>query len=176
MIKSLFTGVTIVESGDNGIIMKLELKWDGNPSIILNVKTLFGVALPIQVKNVSFTGVFRIIFKPLVAELPCFGAVMFSLREKKKLDFTLKVIGGNTKSIPGLSGAIEDTIRDVVEDSLLWPVRKVIPIVPGDYKDLELQPIGVLEVKLVQAKDLLNKDLVGKYDPYAVLYIRPIRD
>lgn len=171
-----FTGVTIVESGDSGIIMELELKWDGNPSIILNVKTIFGVALPIQVKNVSFTGVFRLIFKPLVDELPCFGALTYSLREKKKLDFTLKVIGGNTKSIPGLSGAIEDTIRDAVEDSLLWPVRKVIPIVPGNYSDLELRPIGVLDVKLVQAKDLINKDLIGKSDPYAVLYIRPIRD
>lgn len=171
-----FTGVTIVESGDNGIIMELEVQWDGNPSIILNVKTIFGVALPVQVKNVSFAGVFRLIFKPLVDERPCFGALTYSLREKKKLDFTLKVVGGNTKSIPGLSGAIEDTIRDAVEDSLLWPVRKVIPIVPGDYRDLELRPIGVLDVKLVQAKDLINKDLIGKSDPYAVLYIRPIRD
>lgn len=170
------TGVKMVESDDNGIIMELELKWDGNPNIILNVKTLLGVALPIQVKNVSFTGVFRLIFKPLVAELPCFGALIYSLREKKKLDFTLKVVGGNTKSIPGLSGAIEDTIRDAIEDSLLWPVRKVIPIVPGDYSNLELRPIGVLDVKLVEAKDLLNKDLIGKSDPYAVLYIRPIKD
>lgn len=171
-----FTGVKMVESGDNGIIMEIELKWDGNPSIILNVKTLLGVALPIQVKNVSFTGIFRLIFKPLVEELPCFGALVYSLREKKKLDFTLKVVGGNTKSIPGLSGAIEDTIRDAVEDSLLWPVRKVIPIVPGNYSNLELRPIGVLDVKLVQARNLSNKDLIGKSDPYAVLYIRPIKD
>lgn len=171
-----FTGVTMVESDDNGIVMEVEVKWDGNPSIILNVKTLFGVALPVQVKNVSFTGVFRLIFKPLVEELPCFGAVTYSLREKKKLDFTLKVVGGDTKSIPGLSGAIEDTIKDAVEDSLLWPVRKVIPIVPGDYKDLELRTMGKLDVKLVQAKELLNKDFIGKSDPYAVLYIRPIKD
>lgn len=32
----------------------------------------------------------------------------------------------------------QETIRDAVEDSITWPVRKVIPILPGDYRyDLE---------------------------------------
>lgn len=44
------------------------------------------------------------------------------------------------------------------------------------YSDLELKPVGVLEVKLVQAKDLTNKDVIGKSDPYAKLYIRPLRE
>lgn len=36
--------------------------------------------------------------------------------------------------------------------------------------------MGILEVKLVQAKELTNKDIIGKSDPYAVLYIRPLRN
>lgn len=171
-----FTGVSIIESDASGITMELELQWDGNPSIILDVRTLIGVSLPIQVKNIGFTGVFRLIFKPLVAEFPCFGAVSYSMREKKKLDYALKVIGGEISSFPGISSAIEGTIHDAIEDTLMWPVRKVIPILPGDYSDLELKPVGILEVKLVQAKDLTNKDMIGKSDPYAVLYIRPLRD
>ncbi|XP_010250240.1 PREDICTED: synaptotagmin-5-like isoform X1 [Nelumbo nucifera] len=171
-----FTGISIIEDRSDGITMELELQWDGNPSIILDIKTLLGVALPVQVKNVGFTGVFRLIFKPLVDQFPCFGAVSYSLMEKKNLDFTLKVIGGDISTIPGLYDAIEGTIRDAVEDSLTWPVRKVIPILPGDYSDLELKPVGTLEVKLVQAKELTNKDIIGKSDPYAVLYIRPLCD
>lgn len=171
-----FTGVSIIEDGGGGVTMELELQWDGNPSIILDIKTRFGVALPVQVKNIGFTGVFRLIFKPLVDEFPCFGAVCYSLREKKKLDFTLKVVGGDISTIPGLSDAIEGTIRDAVEDSITWPVRKVVPILPGDYSDLELKPVGILEVKLVQAKGLTNKDIIGKSDPFAVLYVRPTRD
>lgn len=74
---------------------------------------------------------FRLMFKPLVDELPCFGAVCYSLRQKvvvsllfslfsfsdpslnatfilqKKLDFTLKVVGGDISNIPGLADAIE---------------------------------------------------------------------
>ncbi|KAI4376692.1 hypothetical protein MLD38_014426 [Melastoma candidum] len=172
-----FTGVSIFEEGkEGGITMELEMNWDGNPSIILDIKNRLGVALPVQVKNIGFTGVFRLIFKPLVDEFPCFGAVSDSLREKKKLDFTLKVVGGDMLAIPGVSSEIEDTIKDAVEGSITWPVRKVIPILPCDYSDLELKPVGTLDVKLVQAKKLTNKDLIGKSDPYAILYIRPLRD
>ncbi|KAK7388613.1 hypothetical protein VNO78_23435 [Psophocarpus tetragonolobus] len=171
-----FTGVSIIEDGGDGVTLELEMQWDGNPSIILDIKTLLGVALPVQVKNIGFTGVFRLIFKPLVNEFPGFGAVSYSLRHKKNLDFTLKVIGGDISTIPGLYDAIEGAIRDAVEDSITWPVRKVVPILPGDYSDLELKPVGILEVKLVQAKELTNKDIIGKSDPYAVVYIRPLRD
>ncbi|XBI59507.1 hypothetical protein VPH35_040555 [Triticum aestivum] len=171
-----FTGISIIESNEEGIVMELEMNWDANPSIILDVKTRLGVGLPIQVKDIGFTGVFRLIFKPLVEQLPCFGAVCFSLRQKKKLDFKLKVIGGDISAIPGISAALEETIKNAIEDSITWPVRKVIPIVPGDYSDLELKPVGTLEVKLVQARDLTNKDLIGKSDPFATLYIRPLPD
>ncbi|KAJ0091343.1 hypothetical protein Patl1_13915 [Pistacia atlantica] len=200
-----FTGVSIIEDGSSGVTMELEMQWDANSSIILAVKTKVGVALPVQVKDIAFTGVFRLIFKPLVDEFPGFGAVSYSLREKKKLDFKLKVIGGDISTIPGLSDAIEETILDAIEDSITWPVRKIIPILPGDYRkvceslivicgvvkigglfeqlgamfsfsDLELKPVGILEVKLVQAKDLTNKDVIGKSDPYAVVYVRPLPD
>lgn len=169
-----FTGVSIIENGSEGITMELEMQWDGNPNIVLDIKTYLGVALPVQVKNIGFTGIFRLLFRPMVDEFPCFGAVCYSLRKKKKLDFTLKVIGGDISAIPGMSDAIEGTIRDAVED-FTWPTRKIIPILPGDYSDLELKPTGVLEVKLVQAKELTNKDLIGKSDPFAELYIRPVR-
>ncbi|KAG2569251.1 hypothetical protein PVAP13_7NG377300 [Panicum virgatum] len=172
-----FTGISIIENTqESGIVMELEMNWDANASIILDVKTLLGVALPIQVKDIGFTGIFRLIFKPLVEELPCFGAVCFSLRKKKKLDFRLKVIGGEISALPGISDALEDTIKNAVEDSITWPVRKVIPIIPGDYSDLELKPVGTLEVKLVQARDLTNKDLIGKSDPFAIVYVRPLPD
>ncbi|XP_043718624.1 synaptotagmin-5-like isoform X2 [Telopea speciosissima] len=168
-----FTGVSIIEDGSEGITMELELKWDANPNIVLDIKTRLGVGLPVQIKNIEFTGVFRLIFRPLVEEFPCFGAVCYSLREKKNLDLTLKIIGGE---IPGVRDAILETIQNAIEDTLHWPARKIIPILPGDYSDLELKPVGILEVKLVQAKELTNKDIIGKSDPFAKVYIRPLHD
>lgn len=29
---------------------------------------------------------------------------------------------------------IQGAIRDAIEDSITWPVRKVVPILPGDYR------------------------------------------
>ncbi|XP_021665556.2 synaptotagmin-4-like [Hevea brasiliensis] len=173
-----FTGISILEEdGEPGsVTMELEMQWDGNPNIVIDINTRVGVALPIQVKNIAFTGVFRLIFKPLVEEFPGFGAVSYSLREKKKLDFSLKVIGGEISAIPGISDAIEETIRDAIEDSITWPIRKIVSILPGDYSDLEVKPAGILEVRLVQGKELTNKDIIGKSDPYAILFIRPLRD
>uniref|UniRef100_A0A453N7I9 SMP-LTD domain-containing protein n=1 Tax=Aegilops tauschii subsp. strangulata TaxID=200361 RepID=A0A453N7I9_AEGTS len=87
--------------------MELDMQWDGNPNIVLDIQTTLGISLPVQVKNIGFTGTLRLLFKPLVAELPCFGAVCVSLREKSKVDFTLKVVGGEMTAIPGISDAIE---------------------------------------------------------------------
>lgn len=28
----------------------------------------------------------------------------------------------------------QETIKEAIEDSITWPVRKVIPILPGDYR------------------------------------------
>ncbi|KAL8498765.1 hypothetical protein ACS0TY_021911 [Phlomoides rotata] len=168
-------GVSIIEGESDEIIMELEMQWDGNPNIVLDIETRVGVQLPIQVKNIRFTGVFRIIFKPLVDVFPCFGALCYSLREKKNLDFKLKVGGGDVSTIPGVSDAIEEMIRDAVED-FTWPVRKIIPILPGDYSYLELKQVGTLVVKLIEAKELTNKDIIGKSDPFVELFVRPLRD
>lgn len=32
----------------------------------------------------------------------------------------------------------QETILDAIEDSITWPVRKIIPILPGDYRFLLL--------------------------------------
>ncbi|KAG7024447.1 Synaptotagmin-4 [Cucurbita argyrosperma subsp. argyrosperma] len=173
-----FTGIAVLEDElePNGITLELEMQWDGNPNIVLDIKTKLGVSLPVQVKDVAFTGLFRLIFKPLVDEFPCFGALCYSLRKKKNLDFKLKIVGGDISSIPGVSDAIEETIRDAIEGTIMWPVRMIVPIIAGDYSDLEVKPVGTLEVKLVQAKELTNKDIIGKSDPYAVLFVRPLKE
>ncbi|CAJ1937835.1 unnamed protein product [Sphenostylis stenocarpa] len=69
--------VTIVEehSGPDGVTMDLEMQWDGNPNIVLDIKTRVGVRLPVHVKDIGFTGVFRLIFKLLVNDFTGFRAL-----------------------------------------------------------------------------------------------------
>lgn len=37
------------DTDSDGITMEFELQWDGNPNIVLDIRTKLGVALPIQV-------------------------------------------------------------------------------------------------------------------------------
>ncbi|KAJ0441021.1 hypothetical protein HanIR_Chr16g0793071 [Helianthus annuus] len=46
--RPMWLGVSIIEGADEGITMELEMNWDGNPSIILDIKTILGVGLPVQ--------------------------------------------------------------------------------------------------------------------------------
>lgn len=46
---AMYLGVSIVEGGGDSVTMELEMQWDGNPSIILDINTLLGVGLPVQV-------------------------------------------------------------------------------------------------------------------------------
>lgn len=40
--------------------------------------------------------------------------------------------------------------------------------------ELELKPQGMLRVTVIKANDLKNKEMIGKSDPYTVVYIRPL--
>lgn len=40
--------------------------------------------------------------------------------------------------------------------------------------ELELKPQGKLTLTVVKANDLKNMELVGKSDPYVVVYVRPM--
>lgn len=40
--------------------------------------------------------------------------------------------------------------------------------------DLELKPRGKLTVTIVKANNLKNMEMIGKSDPYVVVYVRPL--
>ncbi|CAI0389055.1 unnamed protein product [Linum tenue] len=77
------------------------------------------------VKDIGFTGVFRLIFKPTLEELPRLGNIRFSLRQKKNLDSQLEIGGDEFTSIPGLFGALEDIIGNAIVNSFTCPVRTI---------------------------------------------------
>ncbi|KAL3674991.1 hypothetical protein R1sor_024939 [Riccia sorocarpa] len=195
-VAPVIQGVRIAHSSSEEIAMDVECFWQGNPSIILKVRSMLGLTFPLQVKNISMLLVFRLVFRPLVDELPGFAAFTYSIRKKKRFDFRVKILGGDIGSFPGLTGTVEEMIRATVLDSLMWPMRIPVIIIPSpiDYDNTRLRrhfyprrgganftrndllpPVaGILDVKLVQAKRLLNRDLVTKADAFALLYIRPI--
>uniref|UniRef100_A0A453BJH5 C2 domain-containing protein n=1 Tax=Aegilops tauschii subsp. strangulata TaxID=200361 RepID=A0A453BJH5_AEGTS len=140
-------GIRIQNLQPGQIIMDIDFRWGGDPSIILAVDARVA-SLPIQLKD---------------------------LQPEPKIQYTLKAVGGSLTAIPGLSDMIDDTVNSIVNDMLQWPHRLVVPLgVNVDTSELELKPEGKLSVTVVKATSLKNKELIGKSDPYVTLYVRPM--
>lgn len=170
-------GIRVQSLKKGQITMDIDLRWGGDPNIILGVEAALVASIPIQLKNLQVFTVVRAIFQ-LCDEIPCISAVVVALlaEPKPRIDYTLKAIGGSLTAIPGLSDMIDDTVNSIVTDMLQWPHRIVVPIggIPVDLSELELKPQGKLTVTVVKANDLKNKELIGKSDPYTVVYVRPL--
>ncbi|XP_074566673.1 calcium-dependent lipid-binding protein-like [Curcuma longa] len=168
-------GIRVQSLKKSQITMDIDFRWGGDLSIILAVEALVA-SLPIQLKDLQVFTVIRVIFQ-LSEEIPCISAVVVALlaEPKPKIDYTLKAVGGSLTAIPGLSDMIDDTVTSIVTDMLEWPHRIVVPLggVDVDVSELELKPQGKLTVTVVRANSLKNLELVGKSDPYVVLYVRP---
>ncbi|KDP28724.1 hypothetical protein JCGZ_14495 [Jatropha curcas] len=170
-------GIRVQNLKKGQIIMDIDFRWGGDPSIILGVEAALVASIPIQLKDLEVYTVIRVIFQ-LAEEIPCISAVVVALlsEPKPKIDYVLKAVGGSLTAIPGLSDMIDDTVHSIVTDMLQWPHRIVVPIggIPVDLSELELKPQGKLTVTVVKASDLKNMEMIGKSDPYVVLHIRPM--
>ncbi|KAK9145135.1 hypothetical protein Sjap_005038 [Stephania japonica] len=169
-------GIRVHSLEKSRITMDIDLRWGGDPSIILSVGAAVVASLPIQLKDLQVFTVVRVIFQ-LAEDLPCISAVAVALlsEPKPRIDYILKAVGGSLTALPGISDMIDDTVTSIVHDQFLWPHRIVVPIggIPVDTSDLELKPQGKLLVTVVKASDLKNMELIGKSDPYVELHIRP---
>ncbi|GKV12965.1 hypothetical protein SLEP1_g24048 [Rubroshorea leprosula] len=170
-------GIRVQSLKQGQITMDIDFRWGGDPSIILGVEAALVASIPIQLKDLQVFTVARVIFQ-LAEEIPCISAVVVALlsEPKPRIDYTLKAVGGSLTAIPGLSDMIDDTVNSIVTDMLQWPHRIVVPLggIPVDTSELELKPQGKLTVTVVKANDLKNLEMIGKSDPYAVVYIRPL--
>ncbi|KAJ9680852.1 hypothetical protein PVL29_019997 [Vitis rotundifolia] len=157
--------------------MDIDFRWGGDPSIILAVEAALVASIPIQLKDLQVFTVARVIFQ-LAEEIPCISAVVVALlsEPKPRIDYTLKAVGGSLTALPGISDMIDDTVNSIITDMLQWPHRIVVPIggLPVDISELELKPQGKLTLTIVKANDLKNMEMIGKSDPYVVVYIRPL--
>ncbi|KAL2337421.1 hypothetical protein Fmac_011867 [Flemingia macrophylla] len=176
-LNSVLKGIRVQSLTKGQVIMDIDFRWGGDPSIILAVEAALVASIPIQLKDLQVFTIIRVIFQ-LAEEIPCISAVVVALlaEPKPKIDYTLKAVGGSLTAIPGISDMIDDTVQSIVTDMLQWPHRIVVPLggIPVDISELELKPHGKLALTVVKATGLKNMEMIGKSDPYVVVYIRPL--
>jgi Ca2+-dependent lipid-binding protein len=170
-------GVRLTPGLEDETVLEIKILWQTEKEGVTLSVDLPGPNYKVQLKNWHLEGTAKLIFKPLTGTIPGFGAVLVSLTEPPDFDFDLKFLGGDIGAVPGLEKMIDNSIRTALMDSLVWPSRSVVPMIPGgDFSFLELHPVGELDVELIEAKNIKNTDVLGKADPFVVLYVRQTKD
>eukprot|EP00250_Pteridium_aquilinum_P035462 c9459_g1_i1 orf=161-1768(+) len=159
-----FHGIKAFDTQENEIIIEPVLKWAGNPNILVSVKA-YGLKATVQLVDLQVFATARVTLKPLVPVFPCFSKIIVSLMEKPHVDFGLKLVGGDLMAIPGLYGFVQELIKEEVAKLYLWPKFLEVPIL-DDSKVSIKKPVGMLQVTIVNCRNLKKADLMGKSDPY----------
>ncbi|KAH7444352.1 hypothetical protein KP509_02G074800 [Ceratopteris richardii] len=157
-------GIKAFDTHESEMIIEPALKWAGNPDILIAVK-VFGIRATIQLVDLQFSGIIRLTFKPLLSSFPCFSKIAISIMEKPHIDFGLKLLGGDLMAIPILYGYVQDMIKKEIGKLYLWP--KIFHLVLLDESEVSMKkPVGLIEVKVLYARNLRKADIIGKSDPY----------
>jgi hypothetical protein len=135
--------------------------------LILSISFRGGVLL--QLVDVQIFATARVTLKPLIPIFPCFSKIVVSLMERPYVDFGLKLLGGDLMAIPGVYGFVQDFIKDQVSQLYMWPKTLEIPVI--DDPSAAKKPVGILEVTVLRAKNLLKMDVLGKADPYVKFHL-----
>ncbi|KAL2631426.1 hypothetical protein R1flu_016112 [Riccia fluitans] len=171
-----FEGIKITEGARDESVIETLFQWDlDQENLVLKIKSP-GPDFEVKVKDLHVSGVLKFILKPLMEEIPGFGAVLVAFSEAPDLDFNLKFLGGDLGALPGVDKLIDDSIRMALLDTVVWPCRILVPVAEGDFSFLNLRPVGNLDVTLVEAKDIMKTDVVGKSDPFVMFYVRQRAD
>eukprot|EP00049_Salpingoeca_infusionum_P015673 m.306924 g.306924 ORF g.306924 m.306924 type:complete len:1497 (+) comp15928_c0_seq1:215-4705(+) len=172
---------------DGQVVMDLYLNHTDDTVITIKLMK-WGLAIPIELRNINLSTTARIVLTDFVPVMPCFAQMQVSLMEGLHLDFNLNVASIPIMSIPFLPQLINAAIERVflsdqfslnLSSELLYPRTMAIPIF--DAKSLYVRKalrkkerFGILRVTVDRAHDLRNVDRFSKSDPYVVVVFHDV--
>ncbi|XP_046399640.1 extended synaptotagmin-2 isoform X5 [Ischnura elegans] len=155
----------------NEIIMDLDIFYAGDCDISFSIGAIKG-----GIKDFQIHGMVRVVMKPLIREMPLVGGLQIFFLNNPTIDFNLVGVA-DLLDMPGLSDILRRIIVETVASMMVLPNK--LPITLSENVPARIlrtpEPEGVLRVHVVEAKDLMKKDIgmlgKGKSDPYAVITV-----
>ncbi|BES97177.1 Hypothetical protein NTJ_09991 [Nesidiocoris tenuis] len=153
----------------NEIIMDMDLFYAGDCDISFTLSGMSG-----GIKDFQIHGMIRVVMKPLIRTIPLVGGLQIYFLNNPNIDFNLVGVA-DLLDMPGLSDMLRRIIVEQVSAMMVLPNK--LPIVLSNTVSQKVlkfpEPQGVLRVHVVEAKQLMKKDISmlgkGKSDPYAIL-------
>lgn len=167
------TGIKVYDKNvsRDEIIMDMDLVFASDCDIKFSLKRITA-----KISDFSLRGLVRVVFKPLVQEIPLIGGVQVYFLTTPEIDFDLGGIA-NALDTPGLSNIIRKIVLEQIGYFVVLPNKYTLALTDKvTNKDLRCpDSAGVLRVHLKKADKLLKKDIgvlgMGKSDPYATLSV-----
>ncbi len=105
----MINAIKLYDTPPEQIIVDLETEWDSNALLRLGVSFTEGGSIyaPVEVEDIRFQGVIRIVFSPMLLSPPFVGGMTFSASLAPNIDFRIKVLGGEVSAIPGLRETLQ---------------------------------------------------------------------
>ncbi|XP_055923756.1 extended synaptotagmin-2 isoform X2 [Eupeodes corollae] len=155
----------------NEIIMDLDIMYASDCDINFYLKGVKG-----GIKDFQIHGCIRVVMKPLIRSMPLVGGLQIFFLNNPNVDFNL--VGAiDFLDMPGLSDLLRKIIVEQIGAIMVLPNKLPITL-SNDVPAVSLkmpEPEGILRIHVVEAKDLMKKDISvlgkGKSDPYAIINV-----
>uniref|UniRef100_T1J7Z1 Extended synaptotagmin-2 n=1 Tax=Strigamia maritima TaxID=126957 RepID=T1J7Z1_STRMM len=152
------------------IIMDIEIFYAGDCDIQVLISKLKA-----GVRDLQLHGTLRVIFKPLIDQMPLVGGMQVFFLNTPIIDFNLTNVA-DVLDLPGISDMLHKIVIEQISNLMVLPNKLTIKLsdtVPSKVLRFT-EPAGVLRINVVEAKDLMKKDVVmgfGKSDPYGIISV-----
>lgn len=151
------------------------IKDERNSRIVLKTrvgKGVLAIEIPVLVKDISFSANLMIELR-LMNGFPYVKIFSMSMPENPTIDFTLKPLNGvDVMDMPGLNNFLHKLIQDIIGWLFVQPNAFVFDLDAFMNTQVSVESaIGVLLVKVHEARGLKNIETIGKSDPYAMVRI-----
>ncbi|XP_065356125.1 extended synaptotagmin-2 isoform X1 [Calliphora vicina] len=157
--------------GRNEIIMDLDLFYASDCDINFYLGGMKG-----GIKDFQIHGWVRVVMKPLIRSMPLVGGLQIFFLNNPNIDFNLVGVI-DFMDMPGLSDLLRRIIVEQIGNVMVLPNKLPITLsdeVPATALKMP-EPEGILRIHVVEAKDLMKKDIgmlgKGKSDPYAIINV-----
>ncbi|XP_022240737.1 extended synaptotagmin-2-like isoform X3 [Limulus polyphemus] len=155
-------------TAEDEIIMDVEILYSGDCRFSLRIK-----GLKAGIKDVQLHGMIRIEMKPLVRQVPLVGGLSFYFLKPPAINFDLTNFT-NILDTPGLSNILHKIIVEQLSSVMVLPNKITLSLTESVPLHLLkfLPPAGVLQVEVLEAKQLMASDLgFGSTDPYVIVIV-----
>ncbi|XP_018325864.1 extended synaptotagmin-2 isoform X2 [Agrilus planipennis] len=155
----------------NEIIMDLDIIYVSDCDINFSI-----TGVKAGLKNFQLHGMMRVVMKPLISSIPLVGGLQVYFLNNPTIDFDLVGVA-DVLDFPGLGDLLRRIVTEQIASMMVLPNKFPVKL-SDEIEAAELirpEPEGILRVHVVEAKDLMKKDVSllgkGKSDPYAVITV-----